>query len=91
MAQTIDLSSINVEIDVSNIDLTPEKQNLLDQWTEEYKAEVLTYFLEEAKNNSRKARYARLDASHDKMELRGESNEEKGEMLPVTMYLKRRK
>ena len=91
LAQTIDLSSINVEIDVSNIDLTPEKQNLLDQWTEEYKAEVLTYFLEEAKNNSRKARYARLDASHDKMELRGESNEEKGEMLPVTMYLKRRK
>ena len=91
LAQTIDLSSINVEIDVSNIALAPEKQVMLDQWTEEYKAEVLSYLLEEAKNNSPKAWYACLDASHDKMELRGGNDDEKGEMVPVTVYLKRRK
>ena len=91
MTQTIDPASINVEIDVSDIVLPPEKQVMLDQWTEEYKADVLTYLLEEAKNNSQKARYARLDASHDKMELRGENTNEKGEMLPITLYLKRRK
>ena len=91
LTQTIDTTSINVEIDVSDIVLPPEKQVMLDQWTEEYKADVLTYLLEEAKNNSQKARYARLDASHDKMELRGENTNEKGEMLPITLYLKRRK
>ena len=91
LTQTIDPASINVEIDVSDIVLPPEKQVMLDQWTEEYKADVLTYLLEEAKNNSQKARYARLDASHDKMELRGENTNEKGEMLPITLYLKRRK
>ena len=91
LTQTIDLASIDVEIDVSGIALPPEKQVMLDQWTEEYKAEVLSYLLEEAKNNSPKAWYARLDASHDKMELRGENDDEKSEMVPVTVYLKRRK
>ena len=91
LTQTIDLASIDVEIDVSNIALAPEKQVMLDQWTEEYKAEVLSYLLEEAKNNSPKAWYACLDASHDKMELRGGNDDEKGEMVPVTVYLKRRK
>ena len=56
-----------------------------------YKAEVLDYLLKEAKNNSQKAWYVRLDASHDKMELRGEDNNGKGEMVPVTVYLKRRR
>ena len=91
LTQTIDTTSINVEIDVGDIALTPEKQVMLDQWTEEYKAEVLSYLLEEAKNNSPKAWYACLDASHDKMELRGGNDDEKGEMVPVTVYLKRRK
>ena len=91
LTQTIDLASIDVEIDVSGIALPPEKQVMLDQWTEEYKAEVLSYLLEEAKNNSPKAWYARLDASHDKMELRGENDDEKSETVPVTVYLKRRK
>jgi hypothetical protein len=91
LTQTIDLASIDVEIDVSDIALAPEKQVMLDQWTEEYKAEVLSYLLEEAKNNSPKAWYACLDASHDKMELRGGNDDEKGEMVPVTVYLKRRK
>ena len=91
LIQCVDLESIDVEVDVNDVALTPEKQDMLDNWIEEYRTNVLNYFVEDAKSNSRIARFARLDASHDKMELKGKSINEKGNIEPATMYLKRRR
>ena len=86
-----DLDAIGVELDASNLVALPGKEELLDNWIQEYKEEALKYHQISAKMNPRNARHVRLDASHDKMELKGTSITPQGEEIPVTFYLKRKK
>lgn len=85
------LDAIGVELDASNLVASPGKEDLLDNWIQEYKEEALKYNQISAEMNPRSARHVRLDASHDKMELKGTSITPEGEEIPVKFYLKRKK
>ena len=84
-----DIDAVNVELDASNLTALPGKQEMLDNWIQEKKEEALIYNKTTVMMNPRNARHVRLDASHDKMELRGTSITAEGEEIPVTFYLKR--
>lgn len=86
-----DLDAIGVELDASNLVASPGAEDLLDNWIQEYKEEALKYNRTSAEMNLRNARHVSLDASHDKMELKGTSITPQGEKIPVTFYLKRKK
>lgn len=84
-----DLDAVNVEFDASNLTASLGKQDMLDNWIQEKREEALEYNKTSIMMNPRNARHVRLDASHDKMELRGTSITMEGEEIPVTFYLKR--
>ena len=86
-----DLDAVGVELDASNLVASPGSEDLRDNWIQEYREEVLKYNQTTARMNLRNARHVRLDASHDKMELKGTSHTPQGEEIPVTFYLKRKK
>ena len=85
------LDAIGVELDASKLTTSPEMQDLLDDWIQEYKKEAIEYNTATLKTNPRNARHARLDASHDKLELKGTNIAEDGKEVPVSYYLKRKK
>lgn len=75
--------SVDYEIDVSHMNVQPEKQEMLDSWVQNVKDEYLTAYRKSIKEGAaRRAWNARLDASRNKMELK------KGES---TTYFKRKK
>ena len=86
-----DLDALFVEMDTSNLLVMPGKQDMCDDWVKEYKEQLKQYYQDNIKYNLRTARHARLDASHDKMELKGTSISPQGDEIQVTYYLKRKK
>ena len=85
------LDALFVEMDTSNLLVMPGKQDMCDNWVKEYKEQLKQYYQDNIKYNLRTARHARLDASHDKMELKGISITPQGDEIQVTYYLKRKK
>ena len=85
------LDSLFVEMDASNLMVLPGKQDMCDDWVKEYKEQLEQYYQANLKFNLRNARHARLDTSHDKMELKGTSITPQGDEIQVTVYLKRKK
>ena len=85
------LDALFVKMDTSNLLVMPGKQDMCDDWVNEYKEQLKQYYQDNIKNNLRTARHARLDASHDKMELKGISITPQGDEIQVTYYLKRKK
>ena len=75
--------SVNFEVDASNMTIQPERQEMLDNWVQNYKEEFLTYFQKEIKEgNIRGVWSVHLDASRNKLELKRDDN---------TVYFKRKK
>ena len=85
------LDSLFVEMDASNLIVLPGKQDMCDDWVKEYKEQLEQYHQANLKFNLRNARHARLDTSHDKMELKGTSITPQGDEIQVAVYLKRKK
>ena len=75
--------SVDFEADASKMTIQPEKQEMLDNWVQNYQEEYLSYFQQKLKEGYlRQAWSVRLDASHDKMEMKKDEN---------TVYFKRKK
>ena len=86
-----ELDALGVEMDTSDLKVLPGKQDLCDDWVKEFKEQLMQYHQANLKFNLRNARHARLDTSHDKMELKGTSINPQGDEIQVTFYLKRKK
>ena len=86
-----ELDALGVEMDTSDLKVLPGKQDLCDDWVKEFKEQLMQYHQANLKFNLRNARHARLDTSHDKMELKGTSITPQGDEIQVTFYLKRKK
>ena len=75
--------SVDFESDASKMTIQPEKQEMLDNWVQNYQEEYLSYFQQKLKEGYlRQAWSVRLDASRDKMEMKKDEN---------TVYFKRKK
>ena len=67
--------SVDFEVDASKMIVQPEKQGMLDRWVQNYQEEYRSASQKSIKEgNARRAWHARLDASHDKMELKAGEN-----------------
>ena len=66
-------------------------KDMCDDWVIEYNDQLKQYHQANLKFNLRVARHARLDTSHDKMELKGTRITPQGDEIQVTFYLKRKK
>lgn len=86
-----ELDALGVEMDTSDLKVLPGKQDMCDDWVKEFKEQLMQYHQANLKFNLRNARHARLDTSHDKMELKGTSITPQGDEIQVTYYLKRKK
>ena len=86
-----ELDALGVEMDTSNLIVLPGKQDMCDDWVIEFNEQLKQYHQANLKFNLRNARRARLDTSHDKMELKGTSITPQGDKIQVTFYLKRKK
>jgi hypothetical protein len=91
LIRVTDLDALGVEMDASNLMVLPGKQDMCDDWVKEYKEQLKQYHQANFKFNIRNTRHARLDTSHDKMELKGTSITPQGDEVQVTFYLKRKK
>ena len=78
-------------MDTSDLKVLPGKQDKCDDWVKEFKEQLMQYHQANLKFNLRNARHARLDTSHDKMELKGTSINPQGDEIQVTFYLKRKR
>ena len=86
-----ELDALGVEMDTSDLKVLPGKQDMCDDWVKEFKEQLMQYHQANLKFNLRNARHARLDTSHDKMELKGTRITPQGDEIQVTFYLKRKK
>lgn len=91
LIRVTDLDALGVEMDASNLMVLPGKQDMCDDWVKKYKEQLKQYHQANFKFNIRNTRHARLDTSHDKMELKGTSITPQGDEVQVTFYLKRKK
>ena len=75
--------SVDFEADASKMTIQPEKQEMLDNWVQNYQEEYLSYFQQKLKEDYLRQTWSvRLDASRDKMEMKKDEN---------TVYCKRKK
>ena len=75
--------SVDFEADASNMTVQPEKQEMLDNWVQNYQEEYLSYFQQKLKEDYLRQTWSvRLDASRDKVEMKRDKN---------TVYFKRKK
>ncbi len=75
--------SVDFEADASNMTVQPEKQEMLDNWVQNYQEEYLSYFQQKLKEDYLRQTWSvRLDASRDKMEMKKDKK---------TVYFKREK
>ena len=75
--------SVDFETDVSKMTVQPEKQEMLDNWVQNYQDEYLSYFQQKLKEGYLRQTWSvRLDASRDKMEMKKDKK---------TVYFKREK
>ena len=89
--QNIDWQKYTVEVDVSGMTALPGRQDMLDDWLNEYREKISEIKSDDRDYPSRQAYGACLDASRDKMELKTMKADEKGEMKLQIQYLKRKK
>ena len=90
IVQLTNIDALDVDVDASNMVALPGKQEMCDSWVQEYSEELVKYYQDNAKRNMRNAYHARLDTSHDKMELKGTNTVLYGEERQITLYLKRK-
>ena len=75
--------SVDFETDASKMTIQPEKQEMLDNWVQNYQEEYLSYFQQKLKEDHLRQTWSvRLDASRDKMEMKKDKK---------TVYFKREK
>ncbi len=75
--------SVDFEADASKMTVQPEKQEMLDNWVQNYQEEYLSYFQQKLKEDYLRQTWSvRLDASRDKMEMKKDKK---------TVYFKREK
>ena len=75
--------SVDFEADASNMTVQPEKQEMLDNWVQNYQEEYLSYIQQKLKEDHLRQTWSvRLDASRDKMEMKKDKK---------TVYFKREK
>lgn len=78
-------------VDGSGMSALPGRQDMLDDWLEEYNESLLEYKRNNSGRKERNAYGACLDASRDKMEIKIMAPDEKGEIKLEVAYLKRKK
>ena len=77
------LDSVDFETDASKMTIQPEKQEMLDNWVQNYQEEYLSYFQQKLKEDHLRQTWSvRLDASREKMEMKKDKK---------TVYFKREK
>jgi hypothetical protein len=70
-----DADSVDFEMDASMMTVQPEKQEMLDNWVQNFKEESITFYQKEIKEGHARRKWcARLDTSHDKMELKADES-----------------
>ena len=75
--------SVDFEADASKMTIQPEKQEMLDNWVQNYQEEYLSYFQQKLKEDYLRQTWSvRLDASRNKMEMKKDKK---------TVYFKREK
>lgn len=75
--------SVDFEADASKMTVQPEKQEMLDNWVQNYQEKYLSYFQQKLKEDHLRQTWSvRLDASRDKMEMKKDKK---------TVYFKREK
>lgn len=77
-----DADGVTVDVDASDMIVQPGKQEMLDDWVNELKTNMTNFYQNDIKDNHRSMWSAHLDASHDKMEMKGTEG---------TFYFKRKK
>ena len=91
LIQVMDWDKYNPVIDGSGMKALPGRQEMLDNFMNEYEKSLTDYISNNAGRKDRNAYGACMDASGDKIELKKMKTEEKGKMDVEIQYLKRKK
>ena len=91
LVQLVDVETIDLGMDDSQLVALPGGEAMLESWVQENQEYLKGPYRETLMQLKRDVRYARLDASRDKLELKGLSLNDQGEKELVTFYLKRKK
>lgn len=90
LIQMVDVETIDLEMDDSQLVALPGGEEMLANWVQENREYLKGPYRESLQQLKRDARYARLDASRDKLELKGLTPNDQGEKVLATVYLKRK-
>ena len=91
LVQMLDINAFDVKVDVSDMSVFSGRQEVFDDWLKGYEEDLLTYYQKQFSKYTRATQYVRLDASRDKMEMKGTGVNDQGEKEQITWYLKRKK
>ena len=91
LIQVMDWDKYNPVIDGSGMKALPGRQEMLDNFMNEYEKSLTDYISNNSGRKDRNAYGACMDASGDKIELKKMKTEEKGKMDVEIQYLKRKK
>jgi hypothetical protein len=89
LIQNLDIQSFALHLNLNDMIVLPGRQQMFDEWVTQYEVEISELYKNVFEQNEREAMQARLDASHNKMELKGEAINAMGLKEPSTTYLKR--
>ena len=90
LIQVVDIDAVDVKLDAGDLVAFPGRQEVLDNWRKDYEEELLKIYQNHFSINKRNAQHVRLDASHNKMEIKGVIVDAQGAKSDVTMYFKRK-
>ena len=90
IVQFANVDALDVGVDANNLVAFSGRQDMCDNWVQEFEEDLLKNYQDNANLNKRIAYHACLDASRDKMELKGTSIALQGEERQITLYLKRK-
>ena len=91
LIQVMDWDKYNPVIDGSGMKALPGRQEMLDNFMNEYEKSLTDYISNNSGRKDRNAYGACMDASGDKIELKKMKTDEKGKMDVEIQYLKRKK
>ena len=91
LIQVMDWDKYNPVIDGSGMKALPGRQEMLDNFMNEYEKSLTDFISNNSGRKDRNAYGACMDASGDKIELKKMKTEEKGKMDVEIQYLKRKK
>lgn len=89
LIQNLDIQSFALHLNLNDMIVLPGRQQMFDEWVTQYEVEISELYKNVFEQNEGEAMQARLDASHNKMELKGEAINAMGLKEPSTTYLKR--